>query len=310
LLPSLSNGVSTTASSLSSLSKGVSTTTSSLSSLSAVTTISQAPFTTVTGAPARRTPVGSIAGGIAGGITLFALVISLLFCWHRRGGHSVLQSVRGNGGSEPLITQFNCEEAVSASGMPYTQSFAVCSKSPMATIIVSGGDSSNTDNQANMHNKYRTLRSEGVVLSSPGSQQLPSSSRKALPLSSSNNRIASPLLPSSLNVTGTLEEVRRARQEDLDNRLRVVQHNIEQLEESRTGSGRSVSLREQISGEAGEEIHMSVPGMQEAIRSLREQLRILREQQQSAWALGLSDDPPPGYTPMEVGMQISREASS
>jgi hypothetical protein len=273
--------------------------------------MSQAPFTTVTGAPARRTqaPIGAIVGGIAGGITLFAFAISLLFCWHRRGGHGVLQSVSVNGGSKPLITQFNCEAAASASGMPYTQSLAVCSKSPMATVIVSDGESSNTDNQANMRNKNRTLRSEGVVLPSPGSQQLPSSSRKAIPLSSSNNRVALPLLPSPLNVTGTREEIRRARQEDLDNRLRVVQHNIVQLEESRIGSRRSVSLREQISGEAGEEMHMSVPDMQETIQSLREQIRVVREQQQSAWALGLSDDPPPGYTPMEVGMQISREAS-
>ncbi|KIK01048.1 hypothetical protein K443DRAFT_99358, partial [Laccaria amethystina LaAM-08-1] len=58
-----------------------------------------------------------------------------------------------------------------------------------------------------------------------------------------------------------------------------------------------------------EETHMSMPDIQEAIRSLKEQIRVLREQQQSAWALGLSDDHPPGYTPMEV-MQISREASS
>jgi hypothetical protein len=288
--------------------------------------MSQAPSTTVTGAPAGRTPVGAIIGGIAGGITLLALVISLLFCWYRRRGHGALQSVKENGGPEPLILQFNnggSSLAVSASGMPYTQPLAVRSKSPMATVTVSGGESSNTDRQGNMRN-YRTLHSGEVALSPPlaGSQRLPFFSEKALPSSPSNlsvlgtssdNRSASPLLPSRLNVTGAREEVRRARQEDLDNRLRVVQHNIIQLEESSAGPGRSVSLRRQTSGEAGiieEEMHMSVPDMQEAIRSMREQIRVLREQQQSAWALGLSDDPPPGYTPMELGLQISREASS
>ena len=189
----------------------------------------------------------------------------------------------------------------------------------MATVTVPGGESSNTAYQANMHNNYQTLHSGEVVLSPPSSPQLPSSSEKALPSptsnssvigASSNNRSASPQLPSPWDVT---EEVRRARQDDLDNQLRVVQHNIVQLEESSAGHGRSVSLRRQTSGAAEiieEEMQMSMLDMQEAIRSLKEQMRRLREQQQSAWAQGLSDNRPPGYTPMEVGMQISREGSS
>ena len=271
-----------------------------------MTTTSQVPSTTVTGAPARRTPVGAIVGGIVGGITLLALVISFLFCWHRRGGHGALQSVRQNRSPESLITQFNgggSSLAVSASGMPYTQPLAVCSKSPMATVTISG----HTDNQANKHNRYRTLHSGGVLLSPPGSQQLPSS-ENALPSSTSNlnvfvttgnNRSGSPLPPFPLNVPGTREEVHRARQEDLDNQLRVVQHNIAQLEESSAGPGRSVSLRRQTPGEAGiieEEMQMSMPDIHEAIRSLREQIRVLREQQRSLWAQGLSNDRPPGYT--------------
>jgi hypothetical protein len=271
-----------------------------------VTTTSQVPSTTVTSPPPRRTPVDAIVGGTAGGIALLALVIALLFCWHRRRGHGALQSVSENGSSEPLLTQFNGgggSLAVSASGMLF------------------GDELSNADNQADMRNNYQTLHSGEVVLSLPGSQQLPSS-EKALPSSTSsssvlgtstNNRSTSPLLPSPLNVTGTREEVRRARQKDLDDRLRVVQNNIVQLEGSNAGHGRSMSLRRQSSEEAEiieEDTHMSVPDMHEVIRSLKMQIRVLREQQQSAWALGLSDDPPPGYTPMEVGMQISREASS
>jgi hypothetical protein len=232
-----------------------------------------------------------------GGITLLALVISLLFCWCRRGGHDALQSVRGNGGPEPLVTQFNGGEgslAVSASGMPYTQPPAVRSESPMDTVTAPGGEIANTDYQANMHNNHQTLHSGEVVLSPPGSQQLPSSSEKALPSStsnssvlgaSSNNRSASPLLPPPLNVPGTREEVRRARQEDLDGRLTMVQHNIVQLEQSSAGPGRSVSLRRHTSGEdeiIEEEMQMSMLDMQEAIRSLKEQMRVLREQRQSA----------------------------
>ena len=267
ILSSYDNDVSITASPLSSLSA---VTTTSQSSLSKVT---QAPSTTVTSTPARRTPVGAIVGGIVGGIALLALAVFLGFCWRRRRSHA----------PELLITQFNDEGAslaVSASGMPYTQPPAVHTKSSIPPLTVSG----NNDNQASMPNSYRTLHSGGVVLSDPpSSQQLPSS----------------PLLPSPLNVNGAREEVRRARQQDLDNRLRVVQHNIVQLEESNARPGRSVSLRQQTSGAAEiieEEMHMSMPDIQEAIRSMREQIGVLRRQQQSAWALGLSDDPPPGYT--------------
>ena len=134
---------------------------------------------------------------------------------------------------------------MSASGMPYAQPLAESSLPSMATDTVFGGESFSTENQANMPDNYQTLPSGKIVLSPPGSQQLPSS-EKALPSSplnpsvlgtSSNNGSASPLLPSP-NVTGTREEVRRARQKDLDDRLRVVQHNIEQLEGSGAGHER------------------------------------------------------------------------
>lgn len=314
------DGVSTPTSSLSSLSAATTTSQapSTTVTLSAATTTSRAPFTTVTVAPARRTPVGAIVGGIAGGIMLLAFFLSLLFCWRRR--HGAFQSVRENGVSEPLITQFDVgggSLSAPASGMPYTQPFAVRSKPPMATVTVSGGESSNTDNQATMRNRNRTLHSRGVVLLPPGYQQLSSSEKVSLSSTSNSNVLGTSsnnsLLPPPLNARGTREEVRRARQEDLDNRLRVVQHNIVQLEESSAGPGRSVPFRRQTSGEAGiieEETQMSMPDMQEAIRLLKEQVHILREQQQSAWALGLSNDPPPGYTTMEVAMPISREASS
>ena len=170
-------------------------------------TTSPVASTTVTGAPARRTPVGAIiVGGVAGEITLFALVISLLFCWHRRGGHDALQSVKRNGDPERVITKF------------------------LATVTVPGGESSNTDNQVNMRNNHRMPPSEKALLST---------SNLGVLGASSNNRRTSLLLQSPLNDPGTREEVRRARQEDLDNQLRVAQNNIVQLEKSSARPGRS-----------------------------------------------------------------------
>jgi hypothetical protein len=168
-------------------------------------------------------------------------------------------------------------------------------------------DSVDTDPPSNI----QTLHSGEVVLKPPCSKRLPSSVKKASTSSTSqtsardtsnnSDRSASTPLPTPW-ISGTkTQEVSRARQEELDNQLRMVQHNIIQLEESRACSVRSVSLRRRTLREAGvteEEADMSVPDMKEVIRLLREQIRVLKEQQQSAWAQGLSDDPPPGYTPM------------
>jgi len=57
--------------------------------------------------------------------------------------------------------------------------------------------------------------------------------------------------------------------------------------------------RQQTLGHTGEE-GLSVSGMRVEIMLMREQIALLRAQQRSAWALGLSDDPPPEYTPMEM----------
>ena len=168
--------------------------------------MSPASSTPVTGAPARRTPIGAIAGGITGGIALFALVIFLLLYWHRRGGHDALHSVKGNGDPERVITQF------------------------LATVTVPGGESFSTNNQVNMRNNQRMPPSE---------KALPSTSNLGVLGASSNNRRTSLLLQSPLNDPGTREEVRRARQEDLDNHLRVAQNNIVQLEKSSARPGRS-----------------------------------------------------------------------
>jgi hypothetical protein len=82
----------------------------------------------------------------------------------------------------------------------------------------------------------------------------------------------------------TREEVRHERQEELDYRLRMLQREMEQVTES------TLALRH-----IGEE-SLSVTDMRVEMIQMREQIALLRAQQQSAWALGLSDDPPPGYT--------------
>ncbi|KIJ92747.1 hypothetical protein K443DRAFT_113112 [Laccaria amethystina LaAM-08-1] len=56
-----------------------------------------------------------------------------------------------------------------------------------------------------------------------------------------------------------------------------------------------------------EEVDMSVLDMKEEVQSMKEKIRLLKEQRRSPWAEGLSDDPPPGYTPMEMRTRNSRD---
>ena len=95
----------------------------------------------------------------------------------------------------------------------------------------------------------------------------------------------------------------------------MVQQEMQEMQELRSdmrpekaGPGRSLSLRRQrtLTRETGEVevteevVDMSVSDMKEEIRSMKEQIRLLKEQRRSPWAEGLSDDPPPGYTPTET----------
>ncbi|EDR06595.1 uncharacterized protein LACBIDRAFT_294667, partial [Laccaria bicolor S238N-H82] len=167
--------------------------------------------------------------------------------------------------------------------------------------------------QSNMRNAYQTLPSGQVVLYPSGSTPLPS----LLPSTSIASDTQHPSLsrPTQASAIQTQEEIRRARQAELDNRLRTVQQEMQEMQELRmdmrpekAGPGRSLSLRRQrtLTRKTGEvevteeEVDMSVSDMKEEIRSMKEQIRMLKEQRRSPWAEGLSDDPPPGYTPTET----------
>jgi hypothetical protein len=100
----------------------------------------------------------------------------------------------------------------------------------------------------------------------------------------------------------SVETVRRARQSEIDERLRAVQQEVTHLTSDLRGEkgGRQLSVRRHRADtrgiqEVGEEEEMSMGEMKEQLRVMKEQIGYLREQQRSAWAQGLSDDPPPGY---------------
>jgi len=104
--------------------------------------------------------------------------------------------------------------------------------------------------------------------------------------------------------SNSVETVRRARQNEIDERLRAVQQEVTHLTSDLRGEkgGRQLSVRRRRANTRGnEEVEaeqeMGMAEMREQLSAMKEQIGYLREQQRSAWAQGLSDDPPPGYTP-------------
>jgi hypothetical protein len=234
-----------------------------------------------TTANSAKTSVGAIVGGIAGGIVIFVFIIFLLSYWHRRRNPDALQRHGGNG--DPcLIKSFDIgrgSPAVSAR-VAHLQS-QIRSKAPIVTPQLS--------NQSGSNSGYAGQGGAG-----PSRRDV---SRNFLGNLNTTDVASSGILQSGHEDyhnshpntrEQTREEVRHERQEELDYRLRVVQRAMEQVTES------TLALRH--TGDVG----LSVTDMRVEMMLMREQIALLRAQQRSAWALGLSNDPPPGYTPIEM----------
>lgn len=157
------------------------------------------------------------------------------------------------------------------------------------------------------HSVPQGSNTEGSVYSSPyggiaamGSQ----SSRSQDPPSDFSHRRLVALNPdqsSPLVVAGLApqEQVRRARQEELDRQMATVQNEIHELDRD-LKRGTSVRRRTIPRNAEVEERDLTIEEMQQQMEMMRQQIEILRENQRSDWAAGLTNDPPPGYTPDPV----------
>ena len=168
---------------------------------------------------------------------------------------------------------------------------------------ISNGDPAH---QSTMQNTYQTLPSGQVVLYPSGSTPLLSLS-PSTSVASDNQH---PFLPQTSPNSGVQmqEEIRHARQVELDIRLRTVQQEMQEFrsdmrpEKARPGRSLPLRRRRTLTRKTGEVkvtevvVDMVVSDTKEVIRSMKEQRRLLKEKRRSPWAEGLSDDPPPGYT--------------
>ncbi|KAJ3813245.1 hypothetical protein EV368DRAFT_67228 [Lentinula lateritia] len=115
-------------------------------------------------------------------------------------------------------------------------------------------------------------------------------------------------------------KLRRMRQQELEQQMREINEEIEELKNeaaersdptttglmSRTSVRKMKSIRK---GRNTDENTDSVAQLKAQIQEMSEEILFLQSQQNSAWAQGLSDEPPPGYSPRLVAANIHSECS-
>ena len=277
-------------------------------------------------------PVGPIVGGVIGGIVVLLLVAFLLFFRRRRA--SGRYRLEAEGYIPPLMEELEApmgRQAITVTPFitqPTLPPFPGTSGNQRGYNNKNSSDAlnhqmspSSRDNHENEIGGYINPNPNGPATSLYASrpQYHNRSTRPPLRSVTDGDHISSPdtslgvystTVTSANNSSGeehadpnSVEAIRRARQNEIDARLRAVQQEVTHLTSDLRGEkgGRQLSVRWRRADtpghqEVGEEEEMSMAEMREQLRVMKEQIGHLREQQRSAWAQGLSDDPPPGYT--------------
>ena len=114
----------------------------------------------------------------------------------------------------------------------------------------------------------------------------------------------------------TGEDLRRQRQDELELQMQAIQREMASLasQESPASLSREALLSpvrrssQQIDQRnmGHEDDETSTKLLRERVREMEGQIAYLDRQRQSAWAQGLSDDPPPGYTPPATSVPVPR----
>ncbi|KAJ3550094.1 hypothetical protein NMY22_g632 [Coprinellus aureogranulatus] len=293
--------------------------------------------TDATQANSSGTPVGAIVGGVVGGILGLAAIIFLVFCLRRRRKAQQLpnpalmtevdHTYNNNGGPDVGYIQQNAFQPGPSrmengplyspvaqnfrAGNQYPNSMTTGSHYSSATspyggvaasrpdydsdraTTVTGSASaqgtipsaySNGSSGAVISEKRRRMQQDLVVLS-PTEQPRPSPTGADRSLSVRN--------PSE----NQQERIRQARQAEIGDRLRTVEREMSDLKRGRSTRA-PVRVMQNNSAQDDE-----IADMREEMRRMQEEIMHLRSNQSSAWAQGLTDEPPPGYTPRALPTQ-------
>ncbi|RDB27678.1 hypothetical protein Hypma_003230 [Hypsizygus marmoreus] len=258
-------------------------------------------------------PIGAIVGGVVGGLVfLVALILLFLFCQRRRRRAIQIQGSEVTPHLVPFVSKGYSHSSLQLS-TPYRDRHITHSDfiqsgtiAPSRSSIEVGASSTyQTSNNSPSFNgsntpstflaHHRDMTNPNIVSTLPsGAIMLPAKSDQA-PTFRSRPPVSPPLHGSQLDTT---ETTRRARQQELDRQLRAVKQEMRDL---------TMDIQAERTPEGSRQVRsedVELMEMREQMRLMREQIEFLRTQQQSDWAQGLSDNPPPGYSPRSSSIRV------
>lgn len=281
-----------------------------------------------------KVAIGPIVGGVVGAILLIIGAIFLFFCLRRRSKQKKIEEYHQR--PPPLMDELDPQNRVDPfiqTGAyhrgPASSTLAGSNREPLYSPVpqqtqnsLQGGQpalpwgaptpseysSAYTGIAPSSRNHPDSDRATSAAGSSVGGGTLyntgASSSSASAPISTypseKRNRAApNPLPPlpagSSRVVLGVTnpeaqEQVRQVRQAEIGERLRTVEAEMNDLK--RGVSTRRQPRRENPQSDGADMIAQ----MREQMAMMQQEIQTLRENQRSDWAMGLTDEPPPGYT--------------
>ncbi|KAJ3745054.1 hypothetical protein DFH05DRAFT_1115011 [Lentinula detonsa] len=180
--------------------------------------------------------------------------------------------------------------------------------SPIDDVDHSCGPHTEVDGIYSPEYQYRSVIStlpSGRIVMAPGTTQDPLI--PPLPSSTNSESISATTTVPKANTTPEKSELRRIRQQELERQMVEIHEEIEELrneaaersDPSSLGLASRTSIRKKSvrKGKDKDQKMESVAQLKAQIRQMSEQIALLQAQQNSAWAQGLSDEPPPGYSP-------------
>jgi len=118
-----------------------------------------------------------------------------------------------------------------------------------------------------------------------------------LPVPPAQTTLPAQVIRSANLDSATREALRRERQADIDYQLRELLREMRELNRDHKVDANGPVIREATSAQTQLEVET-----RRQVEAMRAQAEHLRMQQNSDWAHGLSDDPPPGYTPQTLSI--------
>ncbi|KAE9402049.1 hypothetical protein BT96DRAFT_570319 [Gymnopus androsaceus JB14] len=263
----------------------VTTTSSSATSTSTSTTTASS-----TSSSSSSTPIGAIVGGAIGGLAaLVALVAGLLFCYRRK-----------------YPKEKHHEDDPNSVFHREIDPFILPAPGPISAAV----ESSFTDNPSRPASTHPS-----AFPSSSGRSMITSMVPSTAGLGVGTTAASSALSPLAM-ATDSKSALRVQRQQELERQMQQIQHQMLDLQNEaaernfdiggangstvnlNSSQSRATSVRRSVRSPDGTEKSEDVSHLKAQIQAMSEHIAILQDQRDnSEWAQGISDEPPPGYSP-------------